>query len=92
MRTKWRAYDTIFCRGEDFDNSLKPYEIADILNRQEDEMKFDVELTAVYEDGALVTVEGKDWIVAIPFTLEDNRVTINTDELELPDDLIISGS
>ena len=50
-------------------------------------MKFDIELTDVYEDGALVVIEGEDWIVAIPFTLEDNKATIDTDELESPDDL-----
>lgn len=27
-------------------------------------------------------VEGEDWIVAIPFSLGDNKVTIDTDELE----------
>ncbi len=44
-------------------------------------MKLQVELTEVYEDGALVIVEGEDWIVAIPFTLSDNIATIDTDDL-----------
>ena len=38
-----------------------------------------IELVEVYEDGALVVVEGEDWVVAIPFTLNDNVVTINTE-------------
>ena len=54
-------------------------------------MKFNVELTEVYEDGALVIVEGDDWIVAIPFTLSDNKATIDVDELlATPEDTPIS--
>ena len=45
-------------------------------------MKFTIELASVQENEALVIVEGEEWIVAIPFTLNDNIATINTDELE----------
>ena len=45
-------------------------------------MEFTIELASVQKGGALVVVEGEEWIVAIPFTLGDNIATIDTDELE----------
>lgn len=43
-------------------------------------MKFSVELAEVYEDGALIMVEGDDWVVAIPATLGDSMAVIDTEE------------
>ena len=47
MSEPWIAYhrlnendesETVFCRGEDLENTLKPYEIADKLNKLEAEL------------------------------------------------------
>ena len=43
-------------------------------------MKFSVELAEIYEDGALIMVEGDDWVVAIPATLEDSTAVIDTED------------
>jgi len=45
-------------------------------------MKISVELADVYEDGALIMVEGDDWVVAIPATLDDPKAIIDIDELD----------
>ncbi len=51
-------------------------------------MKITIELASVEENGALIIVEGDDWIVAVPMTLPDNKVTIDLDELESGDGLL----
>ena len=43
-------------------------------------MKISVELAEIYEDGALIMVEGDDWVVAIPATLADNAAVIDTED------------
>ncbi len=49
-------------------------------------MKFEFTLVEVGENEALVTLETEDWIVAIPATLADPKVTIDTDMHDSPDD------
>jgi len=44
-------------------------------------MNITIELTSVDENGALIVIEGDEWIVAVPMTLEDNRVVLDMDEL-----------
>ena len=45
-------------------------------------MEIKYTLVDVYKDGALVTIEGDDWIVAIPTTLDDPVAVIDTAELD----------
>ncbi len=47
-------------------------------------MKIEFTLVEVGENEALVTLEGDDWVVAIPATLADPKAIIDTDELETP--------
>ena len=49
-------------------------------------MKIEFTLVEVGENEAVVTLETDEWIVAIPATLADPNVTIDTDKLESPDD------